>query len=203
MDQTGRVTGKKDGTVTITASAEGKSATCTVRVRELYSISVSTNNTSYGKVSGGGSYYRGTTAMLTARPNAGCRFVCWRQNRTSVSTNPTYKFTVSSSRAIVGEFAVIGVTRLTAVSAGTSSIRLSWTGVPGAAGYEIWRNGAHIATTSGTSYINTKLTLNRTYSYQVKAYCRAGSVTTYGSLSNAASAKPVPTAPSVRATPST
>ena len=202
VDQTGRVTGKKDGTVTITASADGKMATCTVRVRELYSISVSTNNTSYGKVSGGGSYYRGTTATLTARPNAGCRFVCWRQNRTSVSTNPTYKFTVSSGRAIVGEFAVIGVTRLTAVSAGTSSIRLSWTGVAGAAGYEIWRNGARIATTSGTSYINTKLTLNQTYSYQVKAYCRAGSVTTYGSLSKAASAKPVPTAPSVRATPS-
>lgn len=159
------------------------------------SVNASASNLSYGTVTGNGMIARGTTATLKAVPSAGCRFVRWLDNGVVASTNSTYSFMASSNRNLKAEFARIDTPKLSASSAGTSSTRLSWTAAAGAAGYEIWRGGSKIATVSGTSYTNTGLTLGQTYSYQVKAYCKAGSVTTYGSLSNAASAKPAPAVP--------
>jgi chitodextrinase len=52
----------------------------------------------------------------------------------------------------------------------SSQINLSWTAstdAVGVAGYRIYRNGTLIASTSSTSYQNTGLASNTTYSYRV------------------------------------
>lgn len=66
---------------------------------------------------------------------------------------------------------------LTATAASTSQINLSWTASTdnvGVAGYDIYRNGAYLASVTGTSYNNTGLAMGTTYSYQVLAYDAAG-----------------------------
>ena len=61
-----------------------------------FTITVSSNNNSYGTVSGGGSYYNGSTATLTATANTGYRFKQWQDGNTdnprsvTVSGNATY-----------------------------------------------------------------------------------------------------------------
>ena len=57
------------------------------------------------------------------------------------------------------------------VSAATdgTSATLSWDAVVGATGYQIWRDGAKIATSSGTGYTDTALNPGQTYDYQVLA----------------------------------
>lgn len=42
-----------------------------------YSLSLGVSNTAMGSVSGGGTYYEGTTATFTATPNVGYRFIGW------------------------------------------------------------------------------------------------------------------------------
>ena len=75
--------------VTITASTAPPAPT-------QYTITVSSNNTAMGTVSGGGTYNQGATATLTATPNSGYRFVRWQDNNTqnprtvTVNANATY-----------------------------------------------------------------------------------------------------------------
>ncbi len=68
---------------------------------------------------------------------------------------------------------------LKATVASSSEIDLSWsasTDSTGVAGYYVYRNGAQIATTPNTSYKNTSLSADTTYSYTVAAYDAAGNV---------------------------
>ncbi len=57
-----------------------------------------------GTVSGAGAYPSGSTATLTATPNAGYGFVDWTEGGVPVSTNPTYAFTVNANRTLVANF---------------------------------------------------------------------------------------------------
>ena len=68
---------------------------------------------------------------------------------------------------------------LTAIGTTADSISLSWTASTdnvGVTGYEIWRNGALLGTTTGTSYIDSGLAASTTYSYYVKAFDAANNV---------------------------
>ena len=47
-----------------------------------YTLTVNSNNSAWGSVSGGGTYNQGATATLTATPNSGYRFVRWQDNNT-------------------------------------------------------------------------------------------------------------------------
>jgi chitodextrinase len=79
-------------------------------------------------------------------------------------------------------------TNLTATASGSSTIDLRWdasTDNVGVTGYKIYRNGAHVATVSGTSWSNTGLAASTTYSYSVAAIDAAGN---QSSASNTASA---------------
>ena len=64
-----------------------------------YTLTVQPNNTSYGSVTGGGSYENGSSATLTATPNTGYKFVKWNDGNTSatrtvtVSSDATYTAT--------------------------------------------------------------------------------------------------------------
>ncbi len=66
---------------------------------------------------------------------------------------------------------------LTASAISSSSINLSWaasTDNVGVAGYKVFRNGSQIAAIASTSYQDTGLAANTTYTYTVSAYDNAG-----------------------------
>ncbi|MGW1991545.1 fibronectin type III domain-containing protein [Embleya sp. NPDC001921] len=74
-----------------------------------------------------------------------------------------------------------GGTQIPAVPAGlaagtptASSVPLSWTAVPGATGYKVYRDGVLAQTVTGTSATVTGLTQATTYSFQVSATNSAG-----------------------------
>jgi chitodextrinase len=66
---------------------------------------------------------------------------------------------------------------LSANATSSSQINLSWTASTdnvGVTGYKIYRGGTNIGTSTGTSYSNTGLTANTSYSYKVSAIDAAG-----------------------------
>ncbi len=66
---------------------------------------------------------------------------------------------------------------LTAIAVSSSQINIFWnasTDNVGVTGYRVYRGGTQIGTTANTSYQNTGLTANTTYSYTVAAYDAAG-----------------------------
>lgn len=166
-----------------------------------YTIKVSSSNTAYGTVTGGGTYGNEWGADVKATPKAGCRFVRWLEGTAPVSTSFEYKFSVTRNRTLKAEFAKIGVPAITVASAGYDRILISWAAVPGASGYEIYRAtsaaGAYAKVTTATalSYTNTGLSTGMPYFYKVRAKCTAGPVITFGVYSPYKSGIPVPGAP--------
>lgn len=63
-----------------------------------HTVSVSSNNDSYGTASGGGSYYDCNSVTVTAAPESGYRFVNWTQGGSEVSTDEDYTFTMEDLR---------------------------------------------------------------------------------------------------------
>ncbi|HQE50578.1 MAG TPA: hypothetical protein PKV93_14645 [Fervidobacterium sp.] len=79
------------------------SVTANYTVRQ-YTVSAAPNNTSYGTVTGSGTYNCGSTATLTAVPNTGYMFIGWYEDGSQVSTTATYVFTVSGNRTLEARF---------------------------------------------------------------------------------------------------
>jgi hypothetical protein len=69
-----------------------------------YTIVATSNNTDWGKVSGGGMYEHGQSATLTATANAGYRFVEWTENFSPVSQDAEYEFVVEGNRILIANF---------------------------------------------------------------------------------------------------
>jgi chitodextrinase len=70
-------------------------------------------------------------------------------------------------------------TGLSATAVSSTQINLSWTASTdnvGVTGYDVFRNGTQVGTTTTTSYQDTGLTADTTYSYTVAAYDAAGNV---------------------------
>ncbi|GGP62000.1 chitinase [Streptomyces melanogenes] len=65
-------------------------------------------------------------------------------------------------------------TGLTAGSATSSSIALSWAAVPGATGYNVYQGGSKVLSASGTSATVTGLAASTAYTFQVTATNTAG-----------------------------
>ncbi|MEV0287132.1 MULTISPECIES: cellulose binding domain-containing protein [unclassified Kribbella] len=59
-------------------------------------------------------------------------------------------------------------------TATSSSVSLSWSAASGATSYSVYRNGTKVGSPTGTSYTDSGLTANTTYSYQVSASNSAG-----------------------------
>ena len=73
----------------------------------------------------------------------------------------------------------------TGLQAGTvtsSSVALSWTAVPGATGYAVYRDGAKVRTVSGTSASVSGLAPSTAYGFQVAAVNEAGESARSGSV---------------------
>ena len=65
------------------------------------------------------------------------------------------------------------------------TVGLAWTASTdntSVAGYEVWRGGVKIASTTNTLYTDVGLTVNTAYTYQVRAYDPAGNFSAYSNL---------------------
>jgi len=78
-----------------------------------------------------------------------------------------------------------------------TSIKLTWSSVSGASGYEVLRwdeaRGEYVllGATTRTYYYNSKLIPNQAYNYQVRAYCKVGIARVYSAPCNPVTAMPV------------
>jgi uncharacterized repeat protein (TIGR02543 family) len=169
-----------------------------------YIISVSA--TTGGTVTGGKAYMKGATAILRAAANAGYRFVRWTEGGKQVSSSAEYKFTVNNARVLKAEFAIIGIPdSLKATGVSYNSIKLTWTAVAGAVGYDIYRatskTGVYLKVGNSTavSFNNTGLTTGTIYYYKVCVKCSALGKETYGKDSAVVSAKPMLGTPTLKA----
>ena len=64
-----------------------------------YTINVTSNDATYGSVTGDGEYYEGETVTLMATPNTGYEFDKWTKNDVEVSTSATYEFNINVENA--------------------------------------------------------------------------------------------------------
>jgi Leucine-rich repeat (LRR) protein len=164
---------------------------------DKHTVGASPNDAAYGTVSGAGTYDYNSKATLTAAPNPGYCFVQWTENGTPVCDTAEFSLTVTADRTFVAVFSKPGAPGLTASSGGVSSIRLTWTPVSGATGYEIWRSGkssgtfVQVGTSAAASFTDKKLKINTVYYYKVRAMVAGGA----GEYSNVSGAKPLPLAP--------
>lgn len=69
-----------------------------------YTVSVSSNPSNGGSVSGGGTYQQGQNCTVSATANSGFSFANWTENGSVVSTNASYSFTVTANRTLVANF---------------------------------------------------------------------------------------------------
>ena len=81
--------------------------TITVQGGTQYTITANASPTAGGNVTGGGTYYSGTSCTLTATPNTGYTFTNWKKGSQVVSTDPTYTFTVTASATYTATFTAI------------------------------------------------------------------------------------------------
>ena len=105
----------------------------------------------------------------------------------NLSTSTDQTFTTSAQ--IVTDTTPPSVpTNLSASAVSSSAINISWTASTdnvAVTGYRIYRNGTQITTTTSTSYSDTGLTANTSYSYTVSAYDGAGNVSAQSSSASA------------------
>lgn len=116
--------------------------------------------------------------------------------------NKTYRFRVMTdaldmSTAGIKKVSLSSVRTLKAKAAGYGKVKLSWSKVAGAAGYQVvskavnGKSFSNIAkNVKGTTYVAKKLKTGKKYQFKVRAFAKSGSKTVYGSWSKVAVATP-------------
>ena len=69
-----------------------------------YTVTTSENPSTAGATTGGGTFNSGQTVTLIATANTGWNFDGWSENGSTVSTNPTYTFSVTANHNLIAEF---------------------------------------------------------------------------------------------------
>jgi Zn-dependent metalloprotease/fibronectin type 3 domain-containing protein len=119
-------------------------------------------------------------------------------NNTGLISNAAYYYKVRAYRLVgtakvYGNFtAIVGARpipaapiNLKATKVNSKSIKLAWSGVVGANGYEVYRStastGAYslVASTTSLSYTNSGLTTGKTYYYKIRSYRTVGTLKVY------------------------
>ncbi len=96
---------------------------------------------------------------------------------------------------------VPNATNIAVTSQSYTSLHVSWKGIGGVAGYEVYRgfnatgSFAKVAITDALDFIQTGLTINRSYFYKVRSYVVVEGITYYSDFSPVVSGKPIPAAP--------
>jgi len=75
-----------------------------------YTVSTLSNPSIGGTTSGSGTFNSGQSITVIATPNSGYSFVNWTEGGTIVSTSASYTFSITSSRSLVANFALIQFT---------------------------------------------------------------------------------------------
>ena len=75
-----------------------------VTASQTFTVTVASNNSRLGTVSGGGEFNYGASCTVTATPSTGCMFSNWTQNGEVVSTNAVYTFNVTNNMNLVANF---------------------------------------------------------------------------------------------------
>ena len=162
--------------------AQDYAAQFTSTVRS-YKITVASNNTNYGTVSGGGTYNYGTSVTLTATPKTGYHFVQWNDGTT---TNPR-TVSVSGAKTYTATFAINTYT-ITFKNGSTTlqtstvnhGVTPSYTGTTPAKSATV----QYIYTFSGWSPTVAAATKDQTYTAQFTSTVRSYKIT--GASSNTA-----------------
>ncbi|MHB1484556.1 MAG: S8 family serine peptidase [Saccharofermentanales bacterium] len=148
----------------------------------------------------------GSNASVSAPSNPsryGYVFIGWY---TSSSYTTQWIFAtdkISGNTTLYAKWMAAAVAAPKALSAGYNSIKLTWSAIAGANGYEIFRASSStgvyslIATisSSAAAYSNTGLATGSTYYYKIRAYSFIGATKAYGGYSSVVYAKPVPSTP--------
>ena len=172
------------------------------------SASYSSIKLSWGKVNGATGYqvYRATNkngAYKPVKETTGTSYT-----NTSLTAGKTYYYKVRAyhlegKAKVYGSFTAIITGKpipatpgsVKAKRASSTSIRVSWSKISGATGYQVYRattkNGKYtlVKDTKSQSYTNTKLGKKRTYYYQVRAYRTVSGKKVPGSFSSVKYAK--------------
>lgn len=69
-----------------------------------YTLTLSTNISEAGTVTGGGSFIKDSSATLVATPNIGYTFLNWTENGAIISTHPQSNISISCNRKITANF---------------------------------------------------------------------------------------------------
>jgi uncharacterized protein YjdB len=179
------------------------------------SSSYNSINVSWGGVTGASGYevYRATSS--TGTYTLVSRTTAKSYNNTGLTTGKTYYYKVRAYRTTTTTTRTYGPysykvsskpvpsvpAAVKAASSSYNSINVSWGGVTGASGYEVYKaassTGTYTLIYKGTAknYNNTGLTTGTSYYYKVRAYRTVGITKVYGSYSSIVNSKPVPSAP--------
>lgn len=206
VSSSGVVTAKNvSGEVTITARTKtsGKTATCKIQVKpsKITGLKVKSSDaksvtltwTRSSEVNGYYVYRKvgGVPKRVATITNPAT--TTYKINNLGSAT--TYSFTVVGykrigSATLMSSYSWINATtRLAAVSGfkaasqSTSSIKLAWSKVSGATGYEVYRQSGSkwvkVATVKSNTYTNSKLKVGTAYTYRIRAYKTVGKTNVY------------------------
>lgn len=88
-----------------------------------YTVTVTSNNTAYGSVAGGGSKKYASSVTVTASPAANCRFLRWVEGSNTVSSSASYAFTMpANNRTLQAVFERIMFTITATACAGNCTV---------------------------------------------------------------------------------
>lgn len=87
---------------------------------KTYNVVVTAEPTTYGNVTGGGTYTYGSTCTLEAAPNVGYIFFNWTKDGNVVSTDATYSFTAEDG--VAGEYIAHFATKIFTIQASASPV---------------------------------------------------------------------------------
>jgi hypothetical protein len=76
---------------------------------KTYTVTVSSNNTAWGTVEGGGTFDYGASVTITATPNTGYKFNNWTTEGVVVSETENFTFNVTQDVAFVANFGSLGI----------------------------------------------------------------------------------------------
>lgn len=130
-----------------------------------YTITATSENTTYGTVTGGGSYNYNATVTLEATREKGYTFSGWYEGTTRVSTSATYTFTCTGARTLVAKWAVYNLTitvtwnptaskgTVTGSLTGQEGTKTTLTFTPAAAyNFDHWENNYGTTGGNGTTF---------------------------------------------------
>lgn len=80
--------------------------TLTANFQPTYQLTLQSSSTTMGTVAGAGTYVIGASVTATATAKTGYVFVKWTEAGATVSTSPSYAFTILTQRTLLANFAV-------------------------------------------------------------------------------------------------